>query len=191
MNRLLVSFGFLVALAPAALALGAAERVSGGAAQAFQQALSAFKAKSPFRSLSAANGEARKLKAVGNQRYIRLRGHVNVWGNAHVPQGQTGHVWITVSGDTQLQDETGRYLNGTVSVSDSSHYFVNGNHVNGWARPSANVSLYRNNRYLGNIRIEGSIPVSGWNNGGWVRLSGSGWVEGSGWVTELDEPQAP
>lgn len=190
MNRLLVSLGFVVALAPAALALGAAEAISGGAAQAFH-AMSAFKAKSGLRSLSAANGEARKLKAAGSQRYVRLRGHVNVWGNAHVPQGQNGSVWITVSGDTQLQDETGRYLNGTVSVSDSSHYFVNGNHVNGWARPSANVSLYRNNRYLGNIRIEGSIPVSGWNNGGWVRLSGSGWVEGSGYVYDADEPQAP
>lgn len=190
MTRILAALGLLFVAAVPSSAFGAAEPLAGGAAKAFQ-ALSAFKAKSPVRRLSVVEGAGPVLKAGTRQRYIRLRGFVSVWGSAHVPQGQTGGVFITVSGNTQLQDDTGRYLNGSVTVSDSSFYHVSGNYVNGWPRPSATVTVYSRGRYLGSIRIEGSIPVSGFNNGGWVRVSGSGWVDGSGWIYEDEEPQAP
>lgn len=190
MTRILAALGLVLATALPSSAFGAAEPGVGAAAKAFQ-ALSAFKAKSPVRKLSVVNGSGPAVKAGTRQRYVTLRGFANVWGSAYVPQGQAGGVFITVSGDTQLQDNTGRYLSGSVTVSDSSFYHVSGNYVNGWPRPSATVTLYNRGRYVGTVRIEGSIPVSGWNNGGWVRVSGSGWVEGSGYIYEDEEPQAP
>ena len=189
MMRLLLA-ALSLGLASHSFALGAAEPSIGAANQAFS-ALSGFKLRNPLNRFDAKTGlpPAGAKVAKGTGKYITLRGFVSVSGQAYV-SGQQGYVFITVSGDTQLQDNSGHYVNGFVTVSDSSGYYVSGNYISGWPRPSATVTLYKGGRYLGTIRVDGSIPVQGYNSGGWGRVSGSGWVEGSGWINDAD-PQAP
>lgn len=129
-------------------------------------------------------------QGTAQSRYIRVTGYLSLSGSAHVPQGSHG-TFVTLSGYTQLQDERGRYLAGSVHFSDSSFYTVSGNHISGWARPYAQISIYENGRYLGSVRVDGSIYVSGWNNGGWVHLNGSGQVSGSGYIQESEPPHTP
>lgn len=126
-------------------------------------------------------------KAKG-QKFIRLTGHVHLSGQGYAP-GNRGFATITVDGWTTLRDQDGRMLNGQIRLSDTQSYHMTGaNHVSGWARPYAYVNIYSNGRYLGNVRVDGSIYVSGWKNGDWVRLSGSGYVDGSGYIKE-EEPK--
>lgn len=135
--------------------------------------------------------EAPPAATSARQRFIRLTGHVSLSGTGHAP-GSTGFATITVSGWTTLTDQDGRTLSGSIHLSDTQTYHLTGsNHVSGWARPSARVSVYRNGRYLGSVFVDGSIYVSGFNNNGWVNLSGSGYVQGSGTIEDPEEPQAP
>lgn len=144
-----------------------------------------------FTRLDAVVEERQPAKATaGKSRFITLSGHVYLDGTAHVPQG-TSYAWVTVSGRTHLNDENGRMLSGSIYVSSSDGYFLNGNYVSGWARPYAYVSVYQDGRYLGNVRIDGNIHVSGWNSNGWVRLSGSGYVRGSGYIEDPTPPAPP
>ncbi|MBI5202150.1 MAG: hypothetical protein HY925_11230 [Elusimicrobia bacterium] len=189
MNRLLLAV-LCLGISSQAFALGAAESSLGLADKAFTE-LSGFKLKNPLRRFDARTGlpAAGVVKVKGTSKYVTLRGFVSVSGTAFV-SNQTGYVFITVSGDTQLSDNSGHYVNGFVTVTDTSGYYVNGSYVSGWPRPSGMVTLYQNGRYLGTIRVDGNIPVSGYNSGGWIRVSGSGWVEGSGWIN-VEEPQTP
>ena len=56
--------------------------------------------------------------------------------------------------------------------------------------PYANVAIYDSGRYLGTIRVDGNISVTGYNNGGWVNLNGFGTVSGAGYIDD-PTPQTP
>jgi hypothetical protein len=91
---------------------------------------------------------------------------------------------VRVSGSTTLYDQNGKPLNGYVEVSDYVSVFLNSDYASAFARPYAYVSVYDNGRYLGNVRIDGSIFVTGWKRSGWLDLSGSGTVGGTLTYTE-------
>lgn len=118
-------------------------------------------------------------------RNIRLSGWINLSGSGFAPQ-HSPYVTVTVSGWTTLQDETGRTLNGSIHLSDTQSYFASGNWVSGYARPRAYVNIYDNGRLLGTVLVDGNVHVSGFKNGDWVHLNGSGQV--SGWGT-IEEPE--
>lgn len=40
------------------------------------------------------------------------------------------------------------------------------------------MSLYESGKYLGTVRVDGNMNVSGQNSNGWIHLSGSGYVYG-------------
>lgn len=187
MQKTILSLVLSVASVSAAYAFGAVETLPGAASGAFQ-ALSGFRARTAVRSLDAI-GTPQPAAPVAGTRRISLRGYVHVSGDAYAQPGSS--VWLEVSGTTYLQDETGRTLNGLITVSDRQWFHVNGGYVNGWVRPAAHVSIYKGGQYLGSVRIEGWFPVSGSVYNGWLRVNGSGWVEGSGVINEPAEPQAP
>jgi hypothetical protein len=136
--------------------------------------------------LSAKQGD-KAAKATG-VKPIRLSGHVWLDGSGYVGQGQR-HAMVTVSGYTQLQDQDGKWLNGQIRVSSTDSYWINGSHVSGWARPYAYVNIYSNSgKFLGSVNVSGSIHVSGWANGSWLNLRGSGYVNGSGTINEEEKP---
>ena len=109
--------------------------------------------------------------------YLHLHGYVNLNGSGFIPRG-SGWATITVSGWTNLQDQDGHYLNGDIRFDDTSTYFVSGNYVSGWAHPYAYVNVYDNGKLLGTTRVSGTVSVSGFRNGDWLNLSGSGFVDG-------------
>ena len=129
-----------------------------------------------------------QVKPVSAQnRYIRLSGYVNLTGsgfaNAHWP-----FITLNVSGTTQLRDDSGRFLGGSVYLSDTVSCHAPSNYVTCWARPSAYVSVYDNGRYLGSVRVDGNITVSGWKSGNWVHVNGSGQVSGTGYIQDPAPP---
>jgi len=127
-------------------------------------------------------------KAAKGTHTLRLRGFVTVDGSGFVPQ-HSSWATITVSGYTTLQDQDGHYLRGDIRVEETRTYYVSGNYVSDWARPYAYVNIYDNNRLLGSTRVEGSISVSGFKNGDWLNLSGSGYVDGYLTYQEADPPK--
>jgi hypothetical protein len=172
----------LLAVPASAAAPAAPEAGFAAAAQAFSGAASFAPRFVP--RLEARHGKKKGPRAKAGRKPISLTGHVWLDGTAHVGPRQ-GWVTVTVSGSTQLRDQDGRYLNGWIRLHDTSSYSVHGSHVSGWARPYAYVDIYDNQRrYLGTVRVDGSIHVSGWVNGGWLSLRGSGTVHGSGTIDE-------
>lgn len=167
----------------------AATSVSAGTSEALRAA-SPFSAMTGLKALPALTRTLVQVPKpaaapVKKPRTIRLSGWVNLSGSGFAPQ-HSPYITVTVSGWTTLQDETGRTLNGSIHLSDTQSYFASGNWVSGYARPRAYVSVYDNGRLLGTVLVDGNVHVSGFKNGDWVHLSGSGQV--SGWGT-IDEPE--
>jgi hypothetical protein len=161
--------------APAAAAPALTFEQSAGAVRAQLQA--AFgRERSPLKLVVVSEEEGRRAKAAG-VRSIRLSGQLSLDGSAHVSAGP--FTTITLSGWAYLRDDNGGRISGNIHFSDTQTYHLSGNHVSGWARPYAYVNVYEGDKLLGTTRVDGSIYVSGWNNGGWVRVSGSGPVSGS------------
>lgn len=176
-------------LAVPASTLNGPESLRAGAAGSFQ-ALSAFQpARAGVMTLDQRRQAQPGRRVSRRSRYLRLRGHLNLSGSTFVHPG-TSYATVTLTGWTTLSDQEGRLISGQVHFSDTSSYYVGGHHVSGYARPYSHVTLYRDGRWVGSVRVEGTIHVSGFVNGSHLNLSGMGIVSGSAWVDEEDE-QAP
>ena len=128
-------------------------------------------------------------KPAKGTRTMRLQGYLDLRGQGYVPHNSP---WasITVSGYTELQDQDGHWLRGNIRFEDTHTYYINGNYVSDWVRPYAYVRVFDDqNRLLGTCRVEGSISVSGFKNGDWLNLDGSGYVNGTLTYQEQDPPK--
>lgn len=137
----------------------------------------------PVAPKDAVVGQAVAAPKAAATRYVRLSGHINLSGSAHVNNGSS-NAYINFSGSTRIEGDNGKVTSGYVSISHSEFFWLNGNHVSGYARPNIAVSLYQDGKYIGQGRVSGSIHVSGWNNNGWVNLSGSGQLTGDVSITD-------
>jgi hypothetical protein len=115
--------------------------------------------------------------------YVRVSGHVYFNGSGYVSH-TPGYVSLHVNGSANICDSSGQVCSGYTTVSTWANVFVNGNYVSDWLRPNVSVSFYKGGRYVGSGQISGSIPVSGFLNGDWVHLSGSGYLSGDVFVNE-------
>lgn len=164
----------LCAVAPSASA-GTVEALRAASNASFQ-ALSGYKDILPPPLKAAQAKPITHLKAAST-RYVRISGQVSLSGTGYAPKG-SNFVSVNLTGWTDIQDFSGRIRSGMSSVSYMGHFFINGNMVSDWVRPSLYVSLYRDSRYLGSARVDGSIHVSGYVSNGLVRVSGSGTLSG-------------
>ena len=115
--------------------------------------------------------------------YVRVSGNVDLRGSGYVSKGAR-IVSVNLTGTTDIRDSSGRIRSGYTTVSYMATLFVNGNWVSEWARPSIYLSLYQDGRYVGQVRVDGNIHVSGWVSGDWVSVSGSGDLSGDIWVQD-------
>jgi hypothetical protein len=171
----------LALAAPSLRAHGLSEGLRFDAASSFS-ALPALKAPRLRPSLRLEAADPAPVKKQGT-RHIRLSGWVHLSGSGFAPQ-QSGFATVTVSGYANLSDQNGSSISGSVHLSDTQSYFISGNFISGWARPYAYVSVYEGGRLLGTTRVEGSVNVTGWRNGSWINLSGSGQVSGDLYVND-------
>lgn len=110
--------------------------------------------------------------------WVRLSGDVNLNGSTYVPAGATS-AYVNFSGSTRLQSSDGKISSGYISVNQSEFFWLNGgSFLSGYVRPDLLVSIYRDGKYVGQARVSGTVYVTGYNNNGWVSLSGSGTLLG-------------
>jgi hypothetical protein len=123
-------------------------------------------------------------KAFKAQRNIFLNGDVHLSGNGFVPQNG-GFVSIPLSGSIRVSGDGGK-VRGDGMVNEYVSVWVRegSNYVSQFVTVNANVSLYDGGRYVGTANVHGSVMVSGWANGSWLRLDGSGSVNGSAFVND-------
>jgi hypothetical protein len=115
--------------------------------------------------------------------YVRVSGHVYFNGSGYVSH-TPGYISLHVNGSANICDSSGQVCSGYTTVTTWANVFVNGNYVSDWLRPSVSVSFYKGGRYVGSGQVTGSIPVSGFVNGNWVHLTGSGYLNGDVFVNE-------
>lgn len=123
-------------------------------------------------------------KAFKAQRNVSLYGDVRLSGNGFVPHNG-GFVSIPLSGNVRVTGDGGK-VRGDGMVNEYVSVWVRegSNYVSQFVSVNVNVSLYDGGRYVGTAYVHGSVMVSGWANGSWLRLDGSGSVNGSAFVND-------
>ncbi|MFH2202417.1 MAG: hypothetical protein ABIJ96_04845 [Elusimicrobiota bacterium] len=125
----------------------------------------------------------KRFKFAGSQ-YVHLSGNLSLRGNEYLHQ-ETGYVSVTLSGSTSLFG-SGGVSAGNVRINERvSIYLREGsNYISESVQVSEYVSVYKNGRYVGSTHVTGTIRVSGWLSGKWLRLDGSGTISGSLFVQD-------
>jgi hypothetical protein len=154
----------------AGLLLLAAPSHAGVAALESAKAASAFDRLPAFTAFKAA-------------RPVRISGHVNLNGHAFVHEGQN-NAHVNFTGWANFRSDDGTIQSGSTSISHTEFVWVHSDHVTAHVRPWVHVSLYRNGKYLGSARLDGTIFVSGWRNGSTLHMNGSGTLSTTVWIDE-------
>ncbi|MFA6028902.1 MAG: hypothetical protein WC969_03505 [Elusimicrobiota bacterium] len=119
--------------------------------------------------------------ALKTSRHVRVSGTLSLNGSGYVPQSNYANV--SVSGSVDARGEGG-YATGYTTVTQTLSFFVNGNFVTQWVNVNAYVSVYKDGRFVGSTYLNGSVLLTGWKNGDWLHLNGSGAVAGDLFVQE-------
>jgi len=119
--------------------------------------------------------------------YVNLSGNLSLRGNDYLHR-EEGYVSVNLSGSTSLYG-SGGVTAGNVRFNERvSIYLRKGqNYISEYVRVSQYVSVYKNGRYVGSTNVTGTIRVSGWLSGKWLRLDGSGTISGSLFVRDDDK----
>ncbi len=118
------------------------------------------------------------------QRHVLLNGHAQLSGSGFI-QEHGGFVSVPLNGSVRVSGDAGQvsgdgFLNQYVSL----WVHPGSNYVSQFVSFTANVSLYRQGRYVGMATVSGSVMVSGWANGSFLRLDGTGSASGSAFIND-------
>ncbi len=133
-----------------------------------------------------------KFKAAfTGSRYVRLSGNLNLRGSEYLREG-SNYISMNLSGTAFLYGGSGLRASSVRVDERISFYLREGqNYVSESVRVSERVSVYKNGRYVGTTTVTGTIRVTGWVSGNWLRLDGSGRISGGIFVREDDRRRAP
>lgn len=117
-------------------------------------------------------------------RYVQVSGYVTLTGNGFMPQGG-GFTSVTLTGWATFRDGSGQIT--------SNNTYIN-TYASMWLRPNQSVfqsvslnvfaQFTRNGKPLGSSNMTGSVSVNGWPSSNYVMLNGSGYLNGSIYVTD-------
>lgn len=178
MKKTLFILVLAVLAVPAAMAAGEAEFGKGLAVLKAEVAAGAPDLKLPEPEFKAV------IVREGTREYVRVTGYVNLSASAWMPQ-DGGYTSFNFSGYTTVRDSSGRVTSNSVRISSYEGIWLRpGQYISHSFRPSVSVSLYRDGSYVGSTTVSGYISVSGWPSSNYVTLNGSGYVEGSIYITD-------
>ena len=121
-------------------------------------------------------------------KYITLQGYVTLQGGLWVPQNG-GYATTYLNSWVQLRDYTGKYQTNNEYVNVHAGFWVKPDqYVWQTVYPRIYVTVYRDGKMVGSTYTDGSISVSGWASGSYMRLSGSGYMSASLYVQEEETP---
>ncbi len=118
------------------------------------------------------------------RKLVRISGNIRLAGTEYI-NDRDGFIYITLTDQVRL-DSGFEYRTDTIWVRESVSFFIRKgqSYVSEYVRVSEWVSVYKNGRYVGRVNVTGTIRVSGWVNGSWLRLDGTGTLNGSFYANE-------
>ena len=130
-------------------------------------------------------------KAFKAQRHVTLNGQARLSGTGFVQQ-HGGFVSVPLNGDVRVSGDVGQVTgNGSINQHVSLWIHPGSNYVSQFVSFTANVSLYKQGRYVGTAMVSGSVMVSGWANGSFLRLDGTGSASGSAFIDDGSAANQP
>lgn len=130
--------------------------------------------------------EPAKAGKTPKSQYVTLSDYVTLRGSGFIPQNG-GYVTIYVSGWVQFRDSSGKYTTDRVYINERCSFWVRDNqYIREKVYVSETVSVYKDGKYAGTLRINDTMYVSGWPSSNHVTLSGSGYLRASGYVSDVE-----
>ena len=116
--------------------------------------------------------------------YVRVSGRVSLTGTVYIPQ-DGGFASVNMTGWAAFRDNTGKITSNNTRVNVmASMWIYPDQYVSQTVRPNISVQLYRDGKYVGSANMTGGISVGGWPSGGFVCLTGNGYLTGDVYVED-------
>lgn len=116
------------------------------------------------------------LDAKLDAKYVTLSGYLTLNGNVYVPS-QNSYASGYVNGWVSLRDSSGEYTTGNIYVNTHVGFWVSSNYVYTTAYPNTYFSVYnKEGKIVGSGYINQGIGVSGFLSGNYVYLNGSSYI---------------
>ncbi len=117
-------------------------------------------------------------------KYVTLSGYLSLSGSAYVPSNNS-YVTAYLNGWVILRDSLGNYYTANTYVTATANFWASNNYVLTQAYPNTYITVYnKEGKAVGSGYLNQSIGVSGWINGNYVNLNGSGYVSISVYVND-------
>ncbi|MBI5629660.1 MAG: hypothetical protein HY921_02115 [Elusimicrobia bacterium] len=110
--------------------------------------------------------------------YVPVSGQVSLSGSAYVPNGSS-YVTVTLTGFAYFKDSSGRITSHPAYIHVMHGFWANQAWVSNYVYVTAYPSFFQDGASIGAFPVSGSVHVSGWITGNWIRLTGTGTLAGT------------
>ncbi len=120
-------------------------------------------------------------------RYVQVSGYVSLNGNGWMPGNDGGFTTVTLTGWVTFRDSTGQVTSNNAYISVPVSLWVRPNqYVFQSVFPNVYAQFSYQGKPAGSASMTGSISVSGWPSSSFFSLSGSGYLNGSVYVADME-----
>ncbi|MEF3280062.1 MAG: hypothetical protein K6357_03755 [Elusimicrobiota bacterium] len=115
---------------------------------------------------------------------VTLSGYLSLSGLAYVPSNNS-YVTAYLNGWLSMRDSSGNYYTNNTYLNVQVSFWASSNYVYTTAYPNTYLTVYnKEGKVVGSGYLNQGIGVSGWINGNYVNLNGSGYVSMTVYVNE-------